>query len=303
MIKGVDGSSNFFDIHSGGLKTNRDAWCFNFSSAVEANMARMIDFYNDQVAGFNRADNSITVDEFIDTDETKISWDRADKVRIARGERYDFDPYRVRLSFYRPFTKQHVYFDRKTNNTVYQLPSVFSTPSHANLGIYQVGVGSAVPFSVIMLNAIPNLHVTGAGSNWQFFPRWRYERVIDGTDALDLDVDSADADAGYRRIDNISDTTLLTYRSEFGEEVSTDDIFNFVYGLLHSPHYRDAFAADLKRMLPRIPPPVDAEQFYAFAHAGRVLAELHVGYEPSRRIRCPSTSLGRSMTTTATCGG
>ena len=77
-------------------------------------------------------------------------------------------------------------------------------------------------------------------------------------------------------MDNITDPTLAGYRATYGGQVSKDNIFYYVYGLLHSPTYRTEFAADLKKMLPRIPKVSD---FAGFSAAGRKLADLHIGYE------------------------
>lgn len=179
---------------------------------------------------------------------------------------------------YRPFSKQHVFFDKYLNERRGQLPSMFPTPNHPNHGIYIVGMGSAVPFSALALNQIPNLHVTGAGSGGQFFSRYTYEPVqSDGQfefrSAEDVIID------GYRRIDNISDEAFRRYQAAFGAGVSKDDIFASIYALLHSPQYRGAFAADLKRQLPRIPLPPNAEAFNAFVRAGEELFDLHINYE------------------------
>ena len=57
------------------------------------------------------------------------------------------------------------------------------------------------------------------------------------------------------------------------------DIFFYVYGVLHSQQYRTTFAADLKRMLPRIPLASSTEDFAHFVEAGQDLADLHVDYE------------------------
>ncbi|WP_375539240.1 type ISP restriction/modification enzyme [Blastococcus sp. TML/M2B] len=82
---------------------------------------------------------------------------------------------------------------------------------------------------------------------------------------------------GYRRIDNITDEALAAFSAAYpNESLSKDDIFNYVYGLLHSPEYRENYAADIKKMLPRIPFVMD---FRAFVDAGKQLAELHLGYE------------------------
>ena len=82
---------------------------------------------------------------------------------------------------------------------------------------------------------------------------------------------------GYRRLDNITDTALATFSLVYPDEaVRKDDIFDYLYGLLHSLEYRETYAADLKKMLPRIP---FATDFRAFAVAGKQLADLHIGYE------------------------
>ena len=88
---------------------------------------------------------------------------------------------------------------------------------------------------------------------------------------------------GYRRIDNISDETFSRFGTAYPDETITkDDIFFYVYGLLHSPEYREAYAADLKKMLPHIP---FAQDFRAFADAGRALSDLHLSYETAERHR------------------
>jgi predicted helicase len=108
----------------------------------------------------------------------------------------------------------------------------------------------------------------------QFFARWRYEKV---DDSGMFDVQEGDVVDGYRRIINITDKALDASAAAYPDEsVTKDDIFDYVYGLLHSPEYRKTYAADLKKMLPRIP---FASGFRAFADAGKRLAELHLGYE------------------------
>ncbi|WP_321970116.1 type ISP restriction/modification enzyme, partial [Mycobacterium tuberculosis] len=86
-------------------------------------------------------------------------------------------------------------------------------------------------------------------------------------------------DHGYRRVDNITGVILKLYRDTIGDQVTKDDIFYYVYGLLHDPAYRTKYAADLKKMLPHIPTPETRERFDQLASAGRKLADLHVGYE------------------------
>lgn len=281
------GNTVIFANYSLGLGTNRDAWCYNFSrDALAANIGTTIDFYNsevDRIAELRRAtDKMPPIDEVVTVDSTKFSWDRINKRQVVQGMRIALATNSgMRVGIYRPFTKEHVYFDPKQqlNNCTYQLPAMFPTGHHPNVGFYVVGAGSDVPFSTIMLGDLPNLHVTGAGSGGQFFPRWTYEKAESATGELDFGA-ATDIDAyGYRRVDNITDEILKLYREALGEQVTKDDIFYYVYGQLHDPDYREKYAADLKKMLPHIPTPGSHERFDQLVDAGRKLAELHVNYE------------------------
>ncbi|MFB7800349.1 DEAD/DEAH box helicase [Isoptericola sp. NPDC056134] len=278
---GDRGRPSIFDAYSLGLSTSRDAWVYNYSAqTLRETVVRTVDFYNREVDRFAAyvATNRITtpkdhVVDFVASDPAKVSWSAGLTAKLARGLRAQVGVGGFVQGIYRPFSKQRVYFDEMLNERRGQLPSMFPTSAHKNYGIYQVGAGSAVPFSVLALDSLPNLHVTGAGSGGQFFARYTYDQVEDGV--LDLDGDVVD---GYRRVDNIADATLAEYRHWYGSGVSKDGIFAFVYGLLHSPDYREQFAADLKRSLPRIPR-IEAEDFTTFRDAGQQLLDLHINYE------------------------
>lgn len=155
-------------------------------------------------------------------DPTRFGWNRADLAALDDGVCYAFQREALHLGTYRPFTKQHVVFDRRLNDMVYRLHRTFPTAAHENLGMYNVGTGSAVPFSVLMIDALPDLHVTGAGSGGQFFPRWTYAK----RDGSDLFAD--EATDGYTRVDNITGTALEEYQARYGEQVTKDDIFYYV---------------------------------------------------------------------------
>lgn len=147
------------------------------------------------------------VDRYIDLDPKKISWDRADKTRIAKGERYAFRVDRIFTSTYRPFTRQYVYFDRKLNNTVYQLAHLFPTPLHRNFGFYITGTGADEPFSLLMVDGVPDRHTVGTKSVDPHFARYTYREL-----AVEGGFDFGDGDGGYERIDNITDSALADYR-------------------------------------------------------------------------------------------
>lgn len=181
------------------------------------------------------------------------------------------------MGSYRPFCKQNVYFDRTLNHIVGLTPSMFPTPHHKNIGIVLTAPASHFEFTPFMTDLLPNLHLLDTG---QFFPRWTYSKAESADGELDFAAaDTAGVDEhGYRRVDNITDGILALYRGAVGDQVTKDDIFYYVYGLLHDPAYRETYAADLKKMLPHIPTPEFRDRFEQLVAAGRKLADLHVNY-------------------------
>jgi predicted helicase len=267
-----------FAAQSLGLGTNRDAWVYNYSrQRIAENVASTIDFYNSQVEAFaaHCAARKITspsvadAEGFIDRDGKKISWSSSLIPKIARRKKITFNQDRIVSSLYRPFSRQAVYFDRDLNHRPGKLPQMFPSPGRRNYGFYINGINATAEFAVLATNCIPCLDLFGKGG--YFFPRYTYrELAIDGG----FDFDGADGD---ERVDNVTDAALSAYRKAYSDpSITKDDIFFYTYGLLHSPEYRDGFAADLKKSLPRIP---RARGFRGFAAAGRKLSDLHLSYE------------------------
>lgn len=277
--KGKPNTPGVFQLYSRGLATSRDAWVYNFSArAVEENVRRMIEFYNSEVDRYQQADGAakkIKVEDFIDFDSTQFSWDRVNKSDVARGKKGVFDPSKVRTSLYRPFCKQALYFDASNqfNNCVYQLPKLFPTPAHENIAII-ASIAGTKDFSVLITDTLPDLHLVGDA---QTFSLYTYEPVVEDDGGLNLNLGGGEVVDGYTRKENITDATLAAYRSTYGDEgIAKEDIFYYIYALLHHPEYREKYAADLKKMLPRIPL---VKGFWEYSRAGRALAELHLGYE------------------------
>ena len=249
-----------FHQFSGGVKTNRDAWACNFNRAALAeNMQRMIGAYNAQVSQWrDRGDNAErNVDDFVDNDDTKIKWSRDLKAKLKRGRFAEYAEDKVRQLLYRPFTKTNLFFDRVFNDVVGRCPTVFPTPdTEKENRVIQLKTGQEWPMFALMVNKIADQLPQGGS---QCFPFYIYDE--DGTN----------------RRENITDWALQNFRKHYGDDTITKwDIFNYTYGILHHPAYRERYAADLKRDLPHIP---YADDFWAFANAGARLAELHVNYE------------------------
>lgn len=284
------GDTTVFRMYSLGVATNRDAWAYDYSqSGLRANVDRLIGDYNRQIQSFShfckehgitrrneKAVTSYLTDNPDAADERDIKWSSSMRQYLARGVGAVFDQQSMRAALYRPFNKQNVYFNAVLNERTGQLPSIFPTPHHENIGIEVAGASSPVGFGVLAIGIMPDVQTLGNG---QLSPRWTYEKVESSDGQLDYGPTGGVDQHGYLRIGNITDAILTLYREAIGDQVTKDDIFYYVYGLLHDPDYREKYAVDLKKMLPHIPTPESRERFGRFADAGRKLAELHINYE------------------------
>lgn len=274
--KGKLKNETIFQTFSNGVKTNRDRWVYNFSrEELGANVERMIRTYNEQVHQWSvRPNKQISVDDFVLNDETKISWSGDLKEHLTKGITVAYDEHKVRQALYRPFTTSYLYFDPHLNNRRYLLPYILPTrKSEEENRLIWLKVGSDWPMFALTVSMIPDLLPQGGS---QSFPFYTYDE--DGTN----------------RRENVTDWALAQFRERYGDgKISKWDVFHYVYAVLHHPAYRERYAANLKRELPRVP---FAPDFEAFARAGARLAELHVDYErqpefPLERIENPDAPL------------
>jgi predicted helicase len=266
----------FTPYYSNGIKTNRDAWCYNSSKRiVETSIQKTISFFNEQTLKYKKAketNSNLKVEDFIDFDSTKISWDRENKADVVKELEYKYERDSLRVGIYRPFFKQRVYFNRKLNNCIYQQYKHFPQKELSNISICVSGVGVTKDFSAIITNTLPDLELIGKS---QCFPLYLYEHH----DVKNLTLFDKGGEGEYIRRDGVSNFILERAKKQYGKNVTKEDIFYYVYGFLHSPEYRIKFANDLKKMLPRLPLVDDVKDFWKFSKAGRALAELHINYE------------------------
>lgn len=267
-------SKSIFNVNVIGVASNRDAWVYNYSKThLESNVNSMISFYNKQRESYIQAlqtNPNLKAENFIDTDPQKISWTVNLKHYLKTGKviNYHND---VIESCYRPYCKQNLYYNKDLIERPGLSKQLFPTPEHKNMCIGISGIGGNKDFSVIISDRIIDLQVL---FNCQILPLSYYEEDIGSLGTL-----FEQGQKHYIRRDGITDFILNQCRERYGHKVVKEDIFYYVYGLLHSPDYRSRFSADLKKMLPRIPLVDIPNDFWAFSKAGRELADLHVNYE------------------------
>ncbi len=271
-------STYFVPFYSNGVKTQRDAWCYNSSEKeLKQNIQAHLDFYNKQRLALAKASKSrkpIDVQTFLNRDSKSISWTTSLELDVEKNIEHGIDEGTFEISCYRPFFKQKLYFSRILNERVYQTPKLFPVASLKNFVICVSGVGVTKEFSTIITDTIPDLELIGKS---QCFPLYYYEEQDKQSPTL-FDF-SNQANSDFIRRDGVTDFILDRAKKQYGRNVTKEDIFYYVYGILHSPEYRTTFSNDLKKMLPRLPLVEDVRKFWKFSKTGRELAELHINYE------------------------
>jgi predicted helicase len=281
-----------FVDYSNGAKTNRDAWCYNASiSKLTKTMESMIDFYNTEVVRYSLASSSQKIDSsiegFLNSDNSKISWSDKLTQDVQRQKKHQFKNNALRKSLYRPFSNQWLYLDKSFNDRLGQIPRIFPVNTAKNYVISVVGLGTPKAFSALISNKVPDIQLL---ANGQCFPLKLYEPTTpkDNKQATFDEQETSPSVGEYTVRDGISDAGLQHFKDAYASDadmaagsqnISKEDLFYYIYGLLHSPDYKARYADNLSKELPRIPAVKQFADFMAFSAAGRALADLHVNYE------------------------
>ena len=268
----------------------------------------MIEKYESEISRFNKiypvtdknARESVVAD-FLDKDSTLVSWSRALRADIVKNKSLSFKKDRLIRATYRPFTQQWMYFDRRLNEMVLQMPKLFPAADSENLIITFKERWNGNGHFALITNSVLEQQTDGGA---QCFPLYLYDIAKQHDDATEDRPDGLKQQVGlfpeengdlfeaaaaqptvpkYERRDAITDAGLAHFQEAYpGEVITKEDLFYYVYGLLHSPDYRERYADNLSKELPRIPRVKPAADFWAFSQAGRDLAELHLNYETVR---------------------
>lgn len=261
-----------FDINSGGVGSSRDFWVYNFSpNALMQNVQKCIDTYNADLKRFNthfreafkqRAKGVKSADLYkqlndqeITTDKTKIAWTRALKQEFIKNKNLQESHKEcIRLALYRPFNKQWLYFDKNLNEEQYQLPKIFPDKDTQNV-VINTGVGNGKNFSTLVSDFISS---DGLISSNQAYPLYYYDGLGNRHYAI----------SGY---------ALNLFRKHYEDHsIAEEEIFYYIYAILHHKGYLEKYKNSLAKEDPRI---ALSEDFKELSVLGKELAELHLNYE------------------------
>ncbi len=264
--------NTIFDLNSGGVASGRDPWVYNFSKdALMQNVQKCIDTYNADLKRFNesfreafkqRAKGVKSSDLYkqlndkeITTDKTKIAWTRALKQEFIKNKNLqESHKDRIRLAMYRPFNKQWLYFDKNLNEEQYQLPKIFPNKDAQNVVINTSSMASR-NFSCLIANEITDFQTM---ANTQAYPLYYYDDLRNRHYAI----------SGY---------ALNLFRKHYEDNlIAEEEIFYYIYAILHHKGYLEKYKNSLAKEAPRI---ALSEDFKELSVLGKELAELHLNYE------------------------
>ena len=244
-VKSGKAEKAIFKLFSSGLKTQRDEWVYDLSkNHLETKIRFFVDVYQKSLLSPDALASN------------QIKWDEDLKSYHRRKIGKNFSQNQIIDSIYRPFFRMFLYFDRHFNGRTYQWPEIISFDKPKSLSICIPGLSSSKPFHVFASEYIIDLNALPAGCQ-----------------NLPLKVRNSEA----RTKDNITDWGLQQFTTHYQDEsISKEDIFHYVYAVLHNPAYRKKYELNLKREFPRIPFYKDFRQWAAW---GKELMDLHIGYE------------------------
>ena len=273
-------SITIFKNYSRGLETGRDAWVYNSSKVkLQENIRATIKFYNSELQNFKKATMGLDrhervtlVSDIVSNDPQKISWSSSLVDAISRYQTVEYHSEANIRSQYRPFINQWLDYDGVLNHRVGQMPRIFPDAQAENIVICVSGISAKSVFSSLVSNKITCLDAIEKG---QCFPLYLYEQEQMGEGLF-----ASDDKPKLKRRDAITDAGLQHFQKAYQDTtISKEDLFYYIYGLLHSEDYRTRFADNLMKELPRIPAVKKFDDFKAFSQAGRALANLHLNYE------------------------
>jgi predicted helicase len=244
-VKSGKSEKALFKLFSSGLKTQRDEWVYDFSrDTLEAKMRFCVDVYQRTFEDENYQERN------------QIKWDRELTKYLFQRIPKVFNDANMLMSYYRPYTKQWLYFDKHFNGMTYQWYGIYKNEELENRYIIIPGLASPKNFYNLASSQIVDLNCLPAGC--QCLPLYRYDK--EGT-----------------RIDNITDWGLQQFQKHYNDKTITKlDIFHYTYAVLHYPEYRSKYELNLKREFPRLP---FYDNFSQWVEWGSKLMELHINYE------------------------
>ncbi len=238
-----------FAFSANGVATGRDEWVYD---RTKEQLSKKIKFFTNQ---FNAS-----VIKKNDGFDLSIKWTETLKAFYKRKIKLKLNPSVIKIANYRPFNKLFYYSDkilsdRLTENHFKINGSDLNRP---NRTIVFTGPGSQKPFLTLVASNVVDWHFVGAACSSICLPNQMHQK-------------------NGEILSNITDWGLTQFQAHYkSKKITKEDIFHYVYAVLHNPDYRKKYELNLKREFPRIP---FYENFFNWSNWGKALMDLHIDYE------------------------
>lgn len=261
--------NTIFDLNSIGAASGRDPLVYNFSPKIlTQSVQTCIDTYNADLKRFNESFREAFKqrtkgvksaelykhlnDKEITTDKTKIAWTVGLKNKLIKNKNLqESNKDRIRLAMYRPFNKQWIYWDKDWIHGQGEFSKIFPDKDAQNVVINT----TIRNFSTLVSDAITDVHFIGDANA---YPLYHYD------------------DLGNRHY-AISGYALNLFRRHYEDNAITEEeIFYYIYAILHHKGYLEKYKNSLIKEAPRI---ALSDDFKELSTLGKELGELHLNYE------------------------
>lgn len=265
-------SKSVFTLNSLCVNSSRDAWVYNYSkSELVKNVIHTLNAYNKCVKQYRSNPSDLAHKKYKtyqNLNASDISWSSSLNAYFSKGNYINYEE-NLEESMYRPFSKHWLYWGERLIHRKGQMGEIFAKGTMPVICLS--GISTTKEMCTLIANKYVDLHCIG---DTQCFPLYYYEEVCNDEISL-FDTEKMH----YVRHDGITDFVWNQAKDLYGDRVTKEDIFFYVYGFLHLPSYRKEFAADLKKSLPRIMLVDTPKIFWQIVKAGRQLADIHLNYE------------------------
>ncbi len=258
-----------FKLYSLGVITARDEWVY---AGTNLELDKKVSFWVNTYEADRKRFGGKPASEVASSLTAGIKWTRSAKRLLERNIELTYQPNHNQGSLYRPFVKKRLHYSPYLNEMRNQMPALFPETGGGNLAFSVSDTAARSDFSVLAMDCVPEYHLCASTDGFQVIALYRYEE-------------------SGNRVDNITDWGVRQFEKRYGKQagISRESIFHYVYAVLHNPAYREKYALNLKRELPRIP---FYDDFARWAAWGQALLALHIGFEtvepaPLRRIDLP----------------
>ncbi len=228
-----------------GIKTHRDEWVYNFGiNSLTVNIKKFIKNFNSEIDRLKYKNNKY---DLINKNPSFLKWSDGLKKLLTRNKKIkSFDNAFLRVGMYRPFVKKYLYF----NSEIIEMDRNFDNKLNDDSKVLYISRDNKKMFSALIIRGIPNVHLISSGQGFLRNDNSLKNSIFGNS--------------------NINDSLSKDYG------LSDDDMFSYVYAILHNKYYLCKYENDLKKELPRIPL---VKNKMKYVEIGKKLMDLHLNYE------------------------